>query len=134
MNKIEQKVFDYAQSVEWDYEKVREFINVFDFEEWVVLEGEHAHRKATNFIEKYKPKDDVSWDRIDSEIPNIDHSCKDADSSIFGYKPVKDIKLSDFFPNPAMVTLPIEDYNHLRILELKHEIKKLKKELKSITK
>lgn len=33
---------------------------------------------------------------------------------------------------PAMVTIPIEDYNRLRKLEIKAEIKKLKRELKGL--
>ena len=37
-----------------------------------------------------------------------------------------------FYPEPQSITLPIEDYNRLRKLELKAEIKRLKKEYKSL--
>ena len=39
------------------------------------------------------------------------------------------IKLTE---QPIMITIPIKDYNRLRKLEIKQEIKKLKKELKGL--
>ena len=37
-----------------------------------------------------------------------------------------------FYPEVESITLPIEDYNRLRKLEIKNEIKRLKKELKGL--
>lgn len=87
MNKTEQKVFDYAQSVEWDYNKVCYYISAMTLEEWHELNGTDSFLKAKYFIEKHKPKE------------------------------------------PESITLPIDDYNRLRKLEIKQQIKKLKKEL-----
>ena len=39
------------------------------------------------------------------------------------------IKLTE---QPIMITIPIEDYNRLRKLEIKEQIRKLKKELKGL--
>ena len=49
----------------------------------------------------------------------------------------KEIKLEEFLNNfgskaITSITIPIEDYNRLRKLEIKQEIKRLKKELKEL--
>ena len=91
MTKTEQKVYDYAQSVEWDYEKVDNFIYDLPEEEFDEIGRiTYTNDKAKYFIEKYKPK------------------------------------------QPESITLPIDDYNRLRKLEIKQQIKKLKKELKGL--
>lgn len=99
MTKTEQKVFDYAQSVEWDFEKVSYYISAMTLEEWCELNGTNSFLKADYFIDKYKPKD---W-REGIEGLNF-----------------------------LTITIPIDDYNRLRKLEIKQQIKKLKKELKGL--
>jgi len=42
------------------------------------------------------------------------------------------IKFKDWIKQPSMITIPIDDYNRLRKLEIKEQIKKLKKELKGL--
>lgn len=91
MTKTEQKVFDYAQSVEWDYDKVDDFIYNLTDDEFDEIECSICTNNKTDyFIKKHKPK------------------------------------------QPQTITLPIDDYNRLRKLEIKQQIKKLKKELKRL--
>lgn len=94
MNETEKKLYDYAVSVDWDYNKIHKYIGNpeigFTFDEYESLEGDMCKGKATNFIKKHKPQ------QVES------------------------------------ITLPIEDYNRLRKLELKAEIKRLKKEYKKL--
>lgn len=93
MTETEKKLYDYAVSVDWDFEKISNKINEVGFFTWCEyerLEGFEHVDKINIFIEKYKPKE------------------------------------------PIMITLPIEDYNRLRKLEIKQEIKRLKRELKGL--
>ena len=113
MNKTEQKVFDYAQSVEWDYEKLKDYIvNHLNNNEWRELNGGYLSTKAKRFIEKHKPKD---WREGIEELKEW-----------AGYKEGGDY-------NFLTITIPIDDYNRLRKLEIKKQIKKLKKELCKLT-
>lgn len=112
MTKTEQKVFDYAQSVEWDNKKVRDYIlNDLNYNDWRELDGAIPTIKAKYFIQKYKPKD---WREGVEELKEW-----------AGYKEGGEY-------NFLTITIPIEDYNRLRRLEIKKQIKKLKKELKGL--
>ena len=96
MTEVEKKVFEYAESVNWDYEKLDYYIAaVLRYEEFKKLEGDTPEQKASNFISKFKPQP--------SEIKQ------------------------------TSVIISIEDYNRMRALEIKQQIKKLKKELREIT-
>ena len=93
MNEIEKKLYNYAVSVDWDFDSIYKYVRHCNGmgltkEEYMNLQGDDSSSKADIFIAKYKPKD------------------------------------------PVMVTLPIEDYNRLRKLEIKAEIKRLRKEYK----
>ena len=100
MTKTEQKVYDYAQSVEWDFDKVRDYINyILREDEQRFLQGSFTCEKTKYFIKKHKPKD---WREGVEEL------------------------------NFLTITIPIDDYNRLRKLEIKKQIKKLKKELKGL--
>ena len=112
MTKTEQKVFDYAQSVEWDYDDVRRYIiNDLNENEWRELNGTDSGLKAKYFVKKHKPKD---WREGVEELKER-----------AGYKEGGEY-------NFLTITIPIDDYNRLRKLEIKKQIKKLKKELKGL--
>ena len=100
MTKTEQEVFDYAQSVEWDYGKIIAFVHSLDNQEWRDLGYKNQAPDVKAFIEKHKPM----------------------------YSPNKLLMINE----PESITLPIGDYNRLRKLEIKKQIKKLKKELKGL--
>ncbi|MBQ0140397.1 MAG: hypothetical protein KBT36_14020 [Kurthia sp.] len=108
MTKTEQKVFDYAQSVGWDYSKIIAFVHSLENPEWRDLGYKNQAPDVKAFIEKYKPKD---WREGVEELKEW-----------AGYKEGGEY-------NFLTITIPIEDYNRLRKLEIKQQIKKLKKEL-----
>lgn len=92
MNEVEKKLYDYAQSVEWDFDKMDYKLKNLHrgcIDDYKNMTGGNMNDKITLFIEKYKP-----------EVQSI--------------------------------TLPIEVYDRLRKLEIKAEIKKLKRELKRL--
>ena len=103
MTKTEQKVYDYAQSVRWHYDKVDDFIYNLTDDEFDEIECPICTNNKTDyFIKKHKPKD--WW---------------------MGVEELKEY-------TPLTITIPIDDYNRLRKLEIKKQIKKLKKELKGL--
>lgn len=61
MTTVEKKVYDYAVSVDWDDNKLSEWIGRCGFgyasmEVYLALEGEYSREKTRNFINKFKPK------------------------------------------------------------------------------
>lgn len=93
MNEVEKKLYDYAQSVEWDFDKMTDYLgngDAFTMDEYYSLKGSYSDGKIKHFINK------------------------------FG------------ITRAQSITLPIEDYDRLRKLEIKAEIKKLKRELKRL--
>lgn len=61
LDHIEQKVVDYAESVEWDFEKVMDEIekpekeSILSYDEWCVLAGSDSYLKTENIFNKYNP-------------------------------------------------------------------------------
>ena len=112
MTKTEQKVYDYAQSVRWHYDKVDDFIYNLPKEEFNELYFPTCiNNKTDYFIKKHQPKD---WWKGVQELKEW-----------AGYKEGGDY-------NFLTITIPIDDYDRLRKLEIKNQIKKLKKELKGL--
>lgn len=54
---VEKKVVEYAVSVDWNYDRIQNYIiDEIEFEEWIKLDGAYSNGKAKVIIEKFKPK------------------------------------------------------------------------------